>query len=355
MPRSIDPPAAPEYDLAEVAARLDESGVDLSDEASLARCTGLLAGLARNRDFLAGRIIAELKASYADQLAANRYSAQVFLLHRSPRGFFLRANLWPAATDAVYAASGGAAFAYGVPHDHNFSFLTTGYWGPGYVSDYYDYDAEQVDGRLGELLPLRFVERSVLNEGRMMLYRAHRDIHSQFPPERLSISLNIMDEGEHVPWRDQYIVDLEQRTIARRPTLSSGEMLLRCAVHLTDNGKDVAEQFARMHPVPRVRANAIAALAAVEEGAGRAAVLERGLGDADARVRDDCERWLGSSAVNGGLGGADVAPFVIPAFPGMTKGGDAEPRFWSSSNPFQANKKIRGRRGSSGCSGGLGR
>jgi hypothetical protein len=292
MPRLIDPPAAPEYDLAEIAARLDESGVDLSDETDIARCTGLLAGLARNRDFLADRIIAELKASYADQLAANRYSAQVLLLHRSPRGFFLRANLWPAATDAVYVASGAAAFAYGVPHDHNFSFLTAGYWGPGYVSDYYDYDAERVDGRLGEALNLTFVERSALSEGRMMLYRAHRDIHSQFPPERLSISLNIMDEGEHVPWRDQYIVDLKCGTIAKRPTLTSGEMLLRCAVHLTDNGKDVAEQLARMHPVPRVRASAIAALAAVTEGKGRSAVLERGLRDADARVRDDCERWL---------------------------------------------------------------
>jgi hypothetical protein len=179
-----------------------------------------------------------------------------------------------------------------VPHDHNFSFLTAGYWGPGYVSDYYDYDAERVDGRLGEALNLTFVERSALSEGRMMLYRAHRDIHSQFPPERLSISLNIMDEGEHVPWRDQYIVDLKQSTIAKRPTLTSGEMLLRCAVHLTDNGKDVAEQFARMHPVPRVRANALAALAAVTESKGRSAVLERGLRDADARVRDDCERWL---------------------------------------------------------------
>ena len=30
-----------------------------------------------------------------------------------------------------------------------------------------------------------------------------------------------------------------------------------------------------------------------EEGEGRAAVLERGMGDADARVRDDCRRWLG--------------------------------------------------------------
>jgi len=292
MPRLIEPPATPELDLEEVAARLDEQGVDLSDEASLARCADLLAGLQRNRGFLADRVIAELKASYRDQLETNRYSAQVFLLHRSPRGWFLRANLWPAATDAAYAASGPATFAYGLPHDHNFHFLTTGYWGPGYVSDYYDYDAERVDGRLGEPLDLQFVERSQLSEGTMLLYRAHRDIHSQLPPESLSVSLNIMDEGEHVPWRDQYIVDLESRTIAKRPTITPAEMLLRCAVHLTDNGQDIAEQFAKAHPVPRVRANAIAALAAVADGAARAVVLERGLRDSDARVRDDCERWL---------------------------------------------------------------
>ncbi len=292
MPRLIDPPVGPMLDLAEVAARLDESGVDLADEASIAHCAALLAGLQHNRTFLADRVVAALKASYADQLEINRYSAQVFLLHRSARGFYLRANLWPAATDAVTAASGAAAFSYGVPHDHNFSFLTAGYFGPGYVSDYYEYDAEQVDGRLGEPINLQFVERSQLSEGKMMLYRAHRDIHSQLPPESLSVSLNIMDEGEHVPWRDQYIVDLEAGTIARRPTLTSGEMLLRCAVHLTDNGKDIADHFAKAHPVPRVRANAIAALAAVEEGAGRAAALERGTHDRDARVRDDCARWL---------------------------------------------------------------
>ena len=290
MPRLIDPPAGPALDLAEVTARLDESGVDLSDETSVARCAALLAGLGRNRDFLADRVIAALKASYADQLEINRYSAQVFLLHRGARGFYLRANLWPAATDAVTAASGPAAFSYGVPHDHNFSFLTTGYFGPGYVSDYYDYDPEAVDGRLGEPLNLSFAGRSQLGEGKMMLYRAHRDIHSQLPPESLSVSLNIMDEGDHVPWRDQYIVDLEAGTIARRPTLTSGELLLRCAVHLTANGRDIADHFARAHPVPRVRANALAALAAV--AADPRAILERGMADADARVRDDCARWL---------------------------------------------------------------
>ena len=292
MPCLIDPPSGPTLDLEEVAARLDESGVDLSDEANVAHCADLLAGLARNRDFLADRVIAELKASYRDQLEINRYSAQVFLLYRSPRGHFLRANMWPAAGDAAFAASGAAAFAYGLPHDHNFHFLTTGYFGPGYVSDYYDYDVEAIDGRIGEPLNLNFIERSQLGEGRMMLYRAHRDIHSQLPPESLSVSLNIMDEGEHVPWRDQYIVDLEKGVIARRPTLSPSEMLLRCAVHLIANGRDIAEHFASAHPVPRVRANALGALAAMAQGEARTAVFERGLGDADARVRDDCRRWL---------------------------------------------------------------
>lgn len=298
MPADITPfSGGPTLDLAEVAARLDERGVDLADDDSIARCTDLLAGLARNRSFLADRVIAALKASYTDQLAVNRYSAQVFLLHRGARGFYLRANMWPAARDAAYTASGPATFSYGVPHDHNFSFLTAGYLGPGYVSDHYAVDPETIDGRIGEPLALQFVERSILGEGALRLYRAHRDIHRQLPAETLSVSLNIMDEGEHIPWRDQYIVDLgtdphHRATIARRPTLTSSEMLLRCAIHLTGDAQDIASEFATTHPVPRVRANAIAALAAAADGRGRAAALERGLRDSDARVRDDCRRWL---------------------------------------------------------------
>src|SRR3546814_4045535 len=98
-----------------------------------------------------------------------------------------------------------------------------------------------------------------------------------------------MDEGEHVPWRDQYIVDLEAGRIARRPTLTSGEMLLRCAVHLTEDGKDIADHFAKAHPVPRVRASDIAALAAVAEGEGRAESLARGTRVVDAGVGAVCK------------------------------------------------------------------
>src|SRR3546814_20377265 len=70
-------------------------------------------------------------------------------------------------------------------------------------------------------------------------------------------------------------------------------------MRISDWSSDVCSSdlhFAKAHPVPRVRANAIAALAAVAEGEGRAALLERGTRDVDARVRDDCKRWLASYA-----------------------------------------------------------
>jgi hypothetical protein len=300
MPRPITPPPGPPLTLTEVTATLDHHGVDLTDETSIHRCATLLAGLQRNRTFLADYLIAALQSGAADR-PTSCYSAQVILLHRSPRGWYLRANIWPAATDAAYANSGAAAFSYGVAHDHNFNFLTIGYFGPGYVSDHWEVDPEAIDGRHAEPLDLTFTGRSTLGEGQLLLYRAHRDLHCQQPPASLSVSLNIMDEGEHVPWRDQYIVDLgreegaraaQSPTIARRPTLTSGELLLRCAVHLSVEAQDIADHIAQTHPVSRVRAGAIAALAAVAEGEGRAAVLERGMRDRDARVRDDCRRWL---------------------------------------------------------------
>lgn len=289
MPLIIHVPPGDALELEEVIARLEEGQVNLARPDDMERCAALLAGLGRNPDFLADRVIAALKSSFGDQVASNRYSAQVFLLHRSGRRFMIRANMWPAAHDFAYQSSGPTPFAYELPHDHNFSFLTTGYFGPGYISDYYEYDAEAVEGFAGEAVALRYVERSALDQGKVQLYRAHRDIHRQLPPASLSISLNILEEGEAVPWRDQYIVDLERRSIARSQTMTQTEMLLRCAVHFGGNGQDVAADMAVSHPVPRVRASAIAALAVIETGlADRLAVLERGLRDPSRRVQAEC-------------------------------------------------------------------
>ena len=53
------------------------------------------------------------------------------MLHRASEKYFIRANFWPSERDSVFKASGNSPFFYHVPHDHNFSFLTVGYLGPG--------------------------------------------------------------------------------------------------------------------------------------------------------------------------------------------------------------------------------
>src|SRR3546814_33924 len=77
--------------------------------------------------------------------------------------------------------SGTDPFFYGKAHDHNFSFLTVGYMGPGYWSEYYEYDYANVAGYVGEKVNLRYIEKSKLDEGKVMLYRIHRDVHLQLP------------------------------------------------------------------------------------------------------------------------------------------------------------------------------
>src|SRR5690606_6721925 len=130
------------------------------DEDSFAAMGPLLKGLAANRDFLAEIAVAELKDRCGRQSRENDYGSQVIMLHRASEKYFIRANFWPSPRDSLFKSSGASPFFYGVPHDHNFSFLTVGYLGPGYWSEYYEYDYDKVVGVPGEQVDLRFVEKS---------------------------------------------------------------------------------------------------------------------------------------------------------------------------------------------------
>jgi hypothetical protein len=264
MPRLIDADGAGAIELEELVEMLATAAFDPDDEESLAAFGPALAKLGTNRRFLADLVIEELKQSCAGQIERNRYTAQVILLHAGPR-FAIRANFWPAATDSVVVNSGTGPFFYGVPHDHNFSFLTVGYLGPGYWSDYFEYDYGEVAGFTGEHVPLRFVERSRLAQGKVMLYRKFRDVHSQLPPDALSVSLNILAQSASVDFCDQYRFDLERREVAGIVNDNALEALVKLAVHLGGgNGRDLAETFAASHPSARIRFAALEAMASVE-------------------------------------------------------------------------------------------
>jgi len=296
MPRLIDPGDGTAITLEELADALDSTPFDPHEEDSFAALGPLLARLGRNRNFLADLAIEELKLRCARQSAANGYGPQVFLL-RPPNGrYVIRANFWPATADAVVQASGTAPFFYGMPHDHNFPFLTYGYQGPGYWSDYFEYDGEAVSGVPGTDAGLRFIERSRLDPGKLMLYRMQRDVHVQLPPDSFSVSLNILGQHPSHPWIDQYRFDIARNAIAEGLTTAPSEALVMLAAHLGGgNGLDLADHLIRHHPHPRMRRTAAAALASANCHAGNA-VLALAAEDPDVEVRAAARRGRESIA-----------------------------------------------------------
>jgi hypothetical protein len=270
-------------ELAELVAALNDDAFDPADEESFAAMAPLLRRLANNRDFLAELAVIELKDRCSRQSLENRYSSQVLMLHRASEKFFIRANFWPSERDSVLKASGSSPFFYHVPHDHNFSFLTVGYLGPGYWSEYYEYDYDGVTGVPGEKVDLRFVEKARLEQGKVMLYRAHRDVHDQLPADDMSVSINIMDASNRLPFLDQYRFDVKKCEIAGILTRTASEALLALAAnHDGGNARDLVESFSRNHPSARIRFSALRELAGaaptVDEGLER---LARGAGSPD--------------------------------------------------------------------------
>jgi hypothetical protein len=255
--------------LAECTETLLASGFDPRDAGSLGHAALQLRRLGNDRTFLADLILSELTARYREEPAEQSYGPQVIMLSRPGAGdFFLRANIWPSAQEHMMRASGAAAFVYGLPHDHNFDFLTLGYFGPGYWSDYYEYDYAQVTGWSGEPVDLRFTGRSRLEEGQILHYRAHRDVHRQQPADSLSVSLNVMHAGGAQGWLDQYRFDLEGGKVAGILGQGASEAFIRIAVGLGGKeARDLAERFGRSHPSDRMRLAAWDALASVADDA----------------------------------------------------------------------------------------
>lgn len=254
MPRVIDIADNHVSSLGECLDTLGERGFDPTDEPGLIQAATALRRLGNNRVFLGDMLIAQLKDRHRNIGESSAYGAQSIVLSRPRGGCFLRANIWPGPQDACFQSSGARTFVYGMPHDHNFSFLTVGYLGPGYGSDYYEYDYGRTCGFVSETPGLRFVERSALGEGKLMLYRAHSDIHAQLPAASLSVSLNILRIHPSEGWLDQYGFDLETGAITGVLNPTSTETFLRCAVGPgAAEALDLAQHFGRTHPSDRIR------------------------------------------------------------------------------------------------------
>lgn len=254
MPCIIEIESSLSCSLDDCVEAIADIGFDPMCEERTAQTALWLRKLTNNRDFLGDLLIDQLKSSYRNATVESGYGPQAIVLSPRRGDVFLRANIWPAEQDHCFQSSGASSFVYGMPHDHNFSFLTSGYFGPGYRSDYYEYDYTSVAGYAGETPELRFIERSALEQGKIQLYRAHVDIHNQIPPESLSVSLNVMHVDPVQNWFDQYGFDLDGGAITRVLSPNATETFLRTAIATrSDEALDLADRFARSHPSDRLR------------------------------------------------------------------------------------------------------
>jgi hypothetical protein len=207
-----------------------EKHVDMRDQKTLIEAAPYLKALSNNKTFLADKINEELM-KIANFQEDNLYGAQVLMLGRKKK-FFMRACFWPSENEKSYQQSGPDAFFYYLPHDHNFNFLSVGYYGPGYTSEYYTYDHDKVTGMPGEKLDLRFVKKSRLEQGKVMLYRAKTDVHYQIPPESFSVSLNLMEDSVDLPRINQYRFDIKGKSVNRIINRNSGPVFASIASEL---------------------------------------------------------------------------------------------------------------------------
>lgn len=244
-----------------VRANLKPHDVD-----SVLACAPQLRALANNRAFLVRNFNSHL-SDYRKLANLKGYAPHSFNLFTASTDFYVRANVWvrPSEDDRRRQLE-EKFFSYSSAHDHNFSFMTVGYAGPGYETSIYEYDYGDVAGFVDERVDIEFLETTSLTPGKIMFYRASRDIHIQQPPPALSISLNLMLLDRESALRDQFFFDVERGSIAGYvTTVTSKRVSLMEIAKLIGNSctLDIVDSVATAHPCRRTRLAATEACAAL--------------------------------------------------------------------------------------------
>lgn len=271
-----------------------ESQVDTRDPDSVIASAPMLKAVANDRGLVVSRLNTYVEDAFR---APGLASAQAILLGRG-KHCYVRANLWPSASDVGAGRMYQDQFSYNIAHDHNFSFLTVGYLGPGYETDIYEYDYDKVEGYVGEKVEIEFLEKVRFSTGMAMYYRASRDLHIQYPPSEMTITLNLMIVPPEIRLREQYEFNLATKTISRLPSeleASRRVSFVALSARLGDgNTAQLLEDLAQQHPCRRTRLTAWQALTSLVPGEATR-FWEKATNDAAPLVANHARRKLAAA------------------------------------------------------------
>lgn len=266
-----------------------QSKVDLKDLDSVAASASMLRALANDRAL----VVRELNNLLLNSKPSLRWSTVHSIVLGEGEGFYVRANVWPANSDLANSAAYHSQLAYNLAHDHNFTFMTVTHLGPGYETEIYEYDYQRTEGFVGEPVDLQFLQKTRFTTGSVMLYRASQDVHVQYPPEELTITLNLMLRGAEFP-RDQYHFDLTSRTISAvsDPNASGRLSLLRLAAAIgNQDSAELLDRIATEHACRQTRLAAFESLSMRRPDAA-AEIWEKAAHDREALVTKTAKKRL---------------------------------------------------------------
>ena len=228
-----------------------ESHPEMKEPDAAINYANRLKALCNHQAFFADFLNRELKNLNNFQ-KVNDFKPPTFVLHYGSY-YTIRCVVWLPLEEVA----ADELLSYYDGHDHNFDFLTCGLYGPGYRTVIYEYDHESVIGLIGEKVDLRFLEDTDLPIGKLMYYFASKDVHTQYPPEELSISANlILPQPGHPALH--YFFDVKQQTIIGHVNeLSLREPIFRTVAEIGDeNSIDLLLRIASQHPCFRTRSMA---------------------------------------------------------------------------------------------------
>ena len=235
------------------------------DDASLVENAWALRALANNRTFVLDAYHRELESLITGKSINEHLPQSVHI--KSSGDFYVRANIWlPVGKNARTAEFEKRLYAFDLPHDHNFSFVTVGYFGPGYETDIYTYDYASQKGHIGEPVNCEFQGRYILSPGRMIHFRSGRDIHIQYVPSEISVSLNLMCRSREAASQQQYIFDLDKRTLAGGAgDLVSNRLFIIEKAGLIGNEEteEILADYVKFFPCEKTKAAALRSLEAL--------------------------------------------------------------------------------------------
>lgn len=268
--------------------------VRYGDYESILGASDLLCALANDRELLVKSINSTMFSRddyFNDNLGA---SSQSIILH-SDATFKVRANIWkkPVAR-AGNMVHDSNLYSYNYAHNHNFELLTVGYLGSGYWTEIHECRPDEIEGYIGERVALKFLEKTSLPKGKVILFRACEDVHTQLPCEEFSISLNLLVTPKYERLSDQYSFNTQDCTISgviTSPNIGCMSLLTFAALLGAEGAYDSIEKLAFGGAHWRVR-NAALEVAGLLAPGEKEKLWRRAELDSDPSIRRSAKLWL---------------------------------------------------------------